>query len=239
MAVANGSGGWTYEQLTDAQIAAAAAIAYSKLNLATSIKNADIAAAAAIVYTKLNLAGAIQDSDILSTANLHKLAAVTGTPNGTKFLRDDGSWQTGIGYELDYTQITADVTGITATTEGTSVAVITGNSITYDGTKVRIEIQIGGVAFTAGSGGRVATLVVYRDSTVLGQIPANSLDANNNSVPVLLPMASVLYDTPSAAAHTYAVKAFTSGGTTPTLTVKAGAGGSGGLIPAFLRVTKA
>lgn len=50
--------------LVNANIAAGAAIAYSKLNLASSIVNADIAAGAAIVYSKLNLAGAIAGADL-------------------------------------------------------------------------------------------------------------------------------------------------------------------------------
>ena len=45
-----------------------------------------------------------------------------------------------------------------------------------------------------------------------------------------------IFDTPTVGAHTYAVKAFVSTG---TLTVNAGAGGSGNLVPGHLRVTKA
>lgn len=49
------AGGTAYEyaKLSNANIDAAAAIAYSKLNLSTSIVNGDIAAAAAIAYSKL------------------------------------------------------------------------------------------------------------------------------------------------------------------------------------------
>ena len=54
--------------LTNAQIALAAGIAYSKLNLSNSITNSDIAAAAAIAYSKLNLANSILNSDISPTA---------------------------------------------------------------------------------------------------------------------------------------------------------------------------
>lgn len=50
--------------LVNANIAAGAAIAYSKLNLASSIVNADIAAGAAIVYSKLNLAASIAAADL-------------------------------------------------------------------------------------------------------------------------------------------------------------------------------
>jgi hypothetical protein len=54
--------------LTNAQIALAAAIAYSKLNLSNSIVNADIAAAAAIAYAKLDLVNSVTNNDIAATA---------------------------------------------------------------------------------------------------------------------------------------------------------------------------
>jgi hypothetical protein len=54
--------------LVDADVAAGAGIAYSKLNLWDSISDSDIAATAGISYTKLNMAGAIVDSDIAASA---------------------------------------------------------------------------------------------------------------------------------------------------------------------------
>jgi microcystin-dependent protein len=54
--------------ITNAQIDAAAAIAYSKLVLTGSITNADINAAAAIAYSKLNLTGSIVNADVNASA---------------------------------------------------------------------------------------------------------------------------------------------------------------------------
>jgi hypothetical protein len=77
------SGGTAYEwgAIANANIDSAAAIAYSKLNLATSIVNADINASAAIAYSKLNLATSIVNSDVSAAAAiaLSKLAAVTAS----------------------------------------------------------------------------------------------------------------------------------------------------------------
>ena len=61
-------------------IAAAAGINYSKLNLAGSISNADISSSAAIAYSKLNLAGSIRNADISASAAIAKSKLnLTGT----------------------------------------------------------------------------------------------------------------------------------------------------------------
>lgn len=62
--------------IVNADVAAGAAIVYSKLNLAASIVNADVAAGAAIAYSKLNLSGSIVNADIAAGAAiaLSKLA---------------------------------------------------------------------------------------------------------------------------------------------------------------------
>lgn len=51
--------------ILNADVNAAAAIAYSKLNLATSIVNGDISASAAIVYSKLSLAASVKGTDLV------------------------------------------------------------------------------------------------------------------------------------------------------------------------------
>lgn len=153
-----------------------------------------------------------------------KTSGITLNTNWESF----GSAVGGAGTEWDYAQITANPAGITATTEGTAVAVITGSSITYDGTKVKIEISIPSSSET--NSGAVGTFVLLRDSTVVGQIKTSANSGGQASG------YGVVFDTPTAGAHTYAVKCFTSGG---TWTIGAGSGGSGNLVPAFLRVTKA
>lgn len=75
--------------IVNADISASAAIAYSKLNLATSIVNADISGSAAIAYSKLNLGTSIVNADISASAAiaLSKLATVTAS----RALVSDGS----------------------------------------------------------------------------------------------------------------------------------------------------
>lgn len=65
--------------IVDADINASAAIAYSKLSLTGSIVNADVNASAAIAYSKLNLSASIVNADIASGAAiaLSKLASLT------------------------------------------------------------------------------------------------------------------------------------------------------------------
>ena len=57
------------------------------------ITDAKVNASAAIAYSKLNLTGAILNADLAGSIAISKLA-ITGTPTGSKYLRDDGSWQT-------------------------------------------------------------------------------------------------------------------------------------------------
>lgn len=65
--------------ITNTMVSNSAAIAYSKLNLGTSIVNADVSASAAIAYSKLNLGTSIVNADISTSAAIamSKLAALT------------------------------------------------------------------------------------------------------------------------------------------------------------------
>jgi hypothetical protein len=81
----NAAAGIAYSKLNlatsivNADVSTSAAIAYSKLNLATSIVNADVSTTAAIAYSKLNLATSIVNSDISASAAIvdTKLATIS------------------------------------------------------------------------------------------------------------------------------------------------------------------
>jgi hypothetical protein len=69
--------------IVNADVKSDAAIAYTKLNLSGSIVNADVATGAAIAYSKLNLTGSIVDADIKSDANI-TISKLNGTQFDTK-----------------------------------------------------------------------------------------------------------------------------------------------------------
>ncbi len=165
-------------------------------------------------------------------------------PQGSLYMRRDGGdgwhlyvkttavtvntgWVALPGQELDFAEITANPAGITATTEGTSQPVITGDSVYYDGSRVKISFSVPKLSASASL---TPTFVVYRDSTVVGQVFGGTVNTTLQAIQF------DLFDSPPAGAHTYAVKAFVSTG---TLTVNVGTGGSGNLLPGWLRVSKA
>jgi len=169
---------------------------------------------------------------------------LTYAPQGSLFLRRDGGdawhlyvkttavtvntgWFALPGQELDYAQITTNPAGITATTEATSETVIAGNSVYYDGSRVKLSFFVPKLSSSAS---QTVTFVIYRDSTVVGQVFGGTVNTTLEGTEF------ELFDTPAVGAHTYTVKAFVSAG---TLTVTVGAGGSGALVPGWLRVTKA
>jgi trimeric autotransporter adhesin len=69
--------------IVNADVSSSAAIAYSKLNLAGNIVNADINAAASISYSKLNLSSSVTNSDVATNAAIaySKLNLVSGITN--------------------------------------------------------------------------------------------------------------------------------------------------------------
>lgn len=154
------------------------------------------------------------------------------TDTGQAFISDGTVWHGPInpGCQLDYAQITTTSGVINATTEGTANAVITGNSVTYDGTPVKIEFYYFSLDPNA-SNGVLGSFVFLRDAVVIGQSGAQTFTSTNSPEGL-----HAAFDTPPAGAHTYAVKAFVPSN---SFKVVAGAGGSGNKLPAFLRVTKA
>lgn len=95
--------------ITNAHVSASAAIAYSKLNLATSIVNADISGSAAIAYSKLSLALSIVNADISASAAIaySKLNIASG--------------------DIVAAKLAADVAGAGLTSTAGVLAVVSGN----------------------------------------------------------------------------------------------------------------
>jgi hypothetical protein len=132
--------------------------------------------------------------------------------------------------ELNYKQFIADITGISATTEGTAVTIISSDSITFDG-QTRVQVEFFAPAGAINTSGAAMAIILFRDSTVIGRtylyIQSSSFDVG--------PIKLEAFDTPSAGAHTYTIKAYVSSNSG---TIHAGSGGAGSWAPAFLRTTR-
>lgn len=168
----------------------------------------------------------------LPASSIAQSGATTGQAlvwNGTMWAPGTISVPSVGGAELDYKQVTANSAAISATTEATAVAIVTGNSVAYDGTRVKLEFFCASVWANPSA---LVTCVYYRDATVMGQTKHNMTGSGGFGVEVV----GVLFDTPAAGAHTYKVGAYVGAN---AATFQAGAGGSGVLLPAYLRVTKA
>jgi hypothetical protein len=121
------------DSITNVKINSAAAIAYSKLNLATSIVNADIATSAAIAYSKLNLATSIVNADISGSAaiaysKLNLAASITSADivNGTIVNADISASAAIVDTKLDTISTASKVSNsaTTATSTNTASAIV-------------------------------------------------------------------------------------------------------------------
>lgn len=136
--------------IVNGDIAAAAAIVYSKLSLAASIVNADIAAGAAIAYSKLNLAASIVNADVAAGAAiaLSKLA-----PGSSGVLKSNGTAITA-GNQIVSADITdgtiqsADLAADAATQSGAKIAPTGGISTTSTSAVVMPDDSGGEMAVT-------------------------------------------------------------------------------------------
>ncbi len=123
---------YTWAKIANANIDAAAAIAYSKLALTGTLVNADVNASAAIAYSKLNLATSIVNADIAAAAAIAhtKLANITA---GSILMGDASNVPTA-------TAVTGDVTvtsgGVTAIAAGVIVNADVNAAAAIAGTKV-------------------------------------------------------------------------------------------------------
>jgi hypothetical protein len=134
--------------------------------------------------------------------------------------------------EMDYKEVTSNQTS-TATTAATATALITVNSVAYDGATAVI------VDFTALEAHLSVTNIagnfnLYDGSTDLGRIASVTGLAGQSGSTAVFGRRRL---TPSNASHTFSIRGWVSSAS--TLTAVAGAGGAGADLPMTLRIYKA
>ena len=155
----------------------------------------------------------------------------TGAPTESTGWLQLGSAAGGPGTAWDYAQITSNVT-VSAASEATATTVVSGSTITYDGTAVIVEFFAPAVYPAPND---LVSFWLYLDGSSiahLGLLSATPTTGNGMIIPVTL---RYMY-TPTAGGHTFSIRASRSA---TNATIYAGAGGQGVYVPAFLRVTKA
>jgi hypothetical protein len=138
------------------------------------------------------------------------------------------------GHELAYVEFNANVT-VTATTAAGANTVVSAGSVVFDGTPVWVEFFAIAAQLPATAGAAMA-IDLWNDSTDLGILGDITTPAAVASGPSVLLRRKV---TPTAAAHTFSVRAWMAAGGAITGTVVAGGGGASVALPGFIRITKA
>lgn len=131
------------------------------------------------------------------------------------------------GYELAYQEFTSNVS-ITSGDGDNPTDVVSSGAVTYDGTRVCIEFF---AVIVEPANADFISICLWDASTRMGEMAEVALSGTRD-VTVL----ARRYLTPSAASHTYRIRAFRNAGNG---TLYAGAGGSGQHMPGYIRVTTA
>lgn len=127
-----GATAYSWAKIANANVDASAAIAYSKLNLATSIVNADISGSAAIAYSKLNLATSIVNADVSGSAAI----AYSKLNLASSIVNADVSGSAAIAYSklnLATSIVNADISGSAAIARSKIAAGTADHVIINDG----------------------------------------------------------------------------------------------------------
>jgi hypothetical protein len=133
--------------------------------------------------------------------------------------------------EVGYTQFTSAVS-VTATTDATADTVVSSGAITYEAVPHLIEFFVRAARPDSGAAGRNLNIALYDSTTSLGLIGLVQTPA---AATMWVPVYAMRRLTPTAASHTYIVKAWVNAGTG---NIDAGAGGAGVGMPGFIRITR-
>ncbi len=141
------------------------------------------------------------------------------------------TWKYPPGYEFDYVQYTSDV-AISANTEATANTIVTSNAVSYDGSTIVLIQFFAGAAYGPATATVDITFALYDGSSSIGLFGnLRSQSTSRGLGPIKLERRL----TPSNASHTYSVRAYVGSGGGAS---QGGAGGSGNLVPGFIRITK-
>lgn len=134
------------------------------------------------------------------------------------------------GLELAYTEFTSDVT-IAATVEGSATTIVTAAALDLDGQAIDVEFYCPRLDVPDAADDVLLTL--WDGSTDIGRLGWLIMTGGDWSGPVRLARKI----TPSKGLHTYSIRGWHVGATNAT--AKAGSGGTGSLLPGFIRVSRA
>lgn len=134
------------------------------------------------------------------------------------------------GLELAYTEFTSDVT-IAATVEASATTIVTAASLDLDGQAINVEFYCPRLDVPDAADDVLLTL--WDGSTDLGRIGWAIMTGGDLSVPVKCERKI----TPTVGQHTYSIRGWHVGATNAT--AKAGSGGTGSLLPGFIRISRA
>lgn len=170
------------------------------------------------------------DLAVGSGANTAARLAI-GATDGMALQRVSGAvaWALPSGYEFSYVERTTILT-VTATVEASADTFVSSAAVAYDGS-TRVCIECFSPEYGTGASG-VLVVTLWDGATDLGRLALVAGDTAAGRWTGVLRC----FLTPSAATHTYHIKAFRSAA---SAYIEGGAGGTGNRMPAYIRITKA